>query len=103
MCDSNVSKARRITAGIIGLMMLFVMLFSAFYMAAEADHDCSGEDCPICACIQQCENTLRLFGGGEIRLLSVIIPTLFILPAAALCAAAVPQDTLVSRKVRLNN
>ncbi len=94
---------KRIAAGIMGILMLFIMLFSAFYIAAETDHDCSGEDCPVCVCIQQCENTLRVIGDGISASSSVIIPFLLILLAAALIVTAVPSDTLISRKVRLNN
>ncbi len=103
MRDSKVSGIIRITAGFMGLMMLVIVLFSAFYIAAETDHDCSGEDCPVCACIQQCESTLRDIGDGISVSSFVIIPFLFILLAAALFVTAVPSDTLISRKVRLNN
>ncbi len=94
--------ARRITAGIIGLLMLVTMLFSAFYIAAEINHDCSGEDCPVCACIQQCENTLRGVGNGTPLPVSVIGISLILLITAC-CPAVISQDTPVSRKVRLNN
>ncbi len=103
MRDSKGSAIIRITACIMGLMMLVIMLFSAFYIAAEADHECSGEDCPICACIQQCENTLRSIGDGISVSSSVIIPFLFVLLGAVLFVIAVSSDTLISRKVRLNN
>lgn len=103
MRNSSTSKVLRITAGIMGLMMLFIVLFSSFYIAAEADHDCCGEDCPICACIHQCENTLRCIGDGISVLSSGIILFLFVLLAAALFVTAAPSDTLISRKVRLNN
>lgn len=94
---------KRIAAGIMGILMLFIMLFSAFYIAAEADHDCTGEDCPICACIQQCENTLHQIGDGITSQAAVIIPFVFLLVSIFLFASLFPQETLVSRKVRLNN
>ncbi len=103
MRNSNTSKGLRITVGIMGLMMLVIVLFSAFYIAAEADHECCGEDCPICACIQQCENTLRGIGDGAAVKSASVAPAILISPAAAFVITAVSQDTLVSRKVRLNN
>ena len=103
MRNSNVSNAKRIAAGIIGLMMLVIFLFSAFYIAAEADHDCCGENCPICTCLRECENTLRGVGTGTTSQLSVILPILFALFIAALFVTAIPQGTPVFRKVRLNN
>lgn len=59
MFVSDRSKSKRIISGSIAFLMLAVMLFSAFYITAEAEHDCSGHDCPICVCIQQCENMLQ--------------------------------------------
>ncbi len=103
MYDSNTSRSLRITAGIMGLMMLFIVLFSSFFIAAEADHDCSGEDCMICASIQKCENTLRSLGDGNTLQLSFIALVLFVLLDAVIPDNKVPQDTPVSRKVRLNN
>ncbi len=103
MHNSSTAKVLRITAGIMGLMMLVLVLFSAFYIAAEADHDCCGEECPICACIHQCENILRGIGDGAAGRSAAVAPVILILFAAAFVIAAVSQDTLVSRKVRLNN
>ena len=102
MRGSKESDIRRIAAGIIGLMMLVIVLFSAFYIAAEANHDCTGEDCLICSCIQQCENTLRGIGGGTSGQSSAIIPFLFVSLAALFTIAAAP-NTLISQKIRLNN
>ena len=96
------SRALRLAAGVMALMLLLIALFPAFYVAAEADHACSGEDCPICACIRQCENTLRCV-GEKASACSAAIPAVLILLAAAFAAAAVSQDTLISGKVRLNN
>ena len=103
MCNSNTAKAKRIAAGIMGIMLLVIVLFSSFYLAAEADHDCTGEDCPICACIQKCENTLRGIGDGTAIQSAAVIPVLFILLFSVLFVAEFSRETLVSRKVRLNN
>ncbi|MCR5648213.1 MAG: hypothetical protein K6F67_01595 [Oscillospiraceae bacterium] len=87
----------------MGLMMLVLVLFSAFYIAAEADHDCSGEDCLVCACIRQCENALRVVGDGTAAGSAAVAPVFVILLAAAFVIAAASPDTLISVKVRLNN
>ena len=39
---------RRKVALILTIAFVFVMLFSQVFVIAEADHDCSGEDCPVC-------------------------------------------------------
>ncbi len=94
---------KRVAAGIMGLLMLFIMLFSSFYIAAEADHDCKGEDCPICACIWQCENALHQISTGITSCAAVIIFFVILPVSIFLFAFLFPQETPVSRKVRLNN
>ncbi len=97
------SKAIKYAAGIMAGMMLVVFLFSAFYIAAEADHDCSGGDCPICTCIRQCENLLHPSDDGTTAQPAVVVPVVFFLLSAVLPGVVFPQETLVSRKVRLDN
>ncbi len=103
MDQKNTSRILKSAAGILCLMMLVIVLFSAFCVASETGHDCSGEDCPVCALIRQCENTMRSIGCGTAARLSLILPFLFILFTAGSPADAFSQDTPVLRKVRLNN
>ena len=103
MRASTAARAKRLEAGILGGLLLILVLFSAFYIAAEADHDCCGEDCPICACIRQCEHTLHGAGAKAAAHGFVLLPVLIVLLAAGPFPAAFPQETPVSGKVRLNN
>ena len=41
---------------LLAAVLAVVMLSSAIYLAVEADHDCSGDDCAICRQISICEN-----------------------------------------------
>ena len=52
-------KRNRIAALLLAVTILVIMLYSAFFVAAEADHDCVGEGCPICYQIDACQNTLK--------------------------------------------
>ena len=103
MCSSDSEKVRRTAAGVMGIMMLVIVLLSALCIAAEADHDCTGEDCLICACVQRCENTLCGIGEGKSSQSSALVPVLCVLILAALFVAELPQETLVSGKIRLND
>lgn len=96
-------NSNKIIAAIMGVMMLVVVLVSASYVAVEAVHDCTGEDCPICACINQCENTLRQVGGGVDFQADTVLPVVFILIMAVSGSAILTAETPVSRKIRLNN
>ena len=53
------TKKKRIISVVVAVAVFFVMLYSALYIAAEANHDCVGENCPICYQISVCENTLK--------------------------------------------
>ncbi|MBE6003126.1 MAG: hypothetical protein E7232_03405 [Lachnospiraceae bacterium] len=96
-------NSNKIIAAIMGVMMLVVVLVSASYVAVESGHDCTGEDCPICACINQCENTLRQVGGGVDFQADTVLPVVFILIMAVSGSAILTAETPVSRKIRLNN
>lgn len=93
----------RITVFIIATVMLMAVVFSAFFIAAHADHDCAGEDCPICAVIHQCESMLRGIGDGAGAEAVAIVPVFALLVCLSLITYIFTGDTPVSRKVRLNN
>ena len=96
-------KAMRCAAGILGIGMLVIVLLSAIFITVEADHDCTGEECPICVSIRQCESTLRQIGNSAAAGIMVSVPVLIVFFAVTLFAGILRQETPVSRKVRLNN
>jgi len=53
--------------------------------------------------MQQCKNTLNQICGGAALMAAAFIPVVFVSVSTLLIAFAYPQETLVSRKVRLNN
>ncbi len=97
------TKRIRIIALLLALAVAFVMLFSAIYIVAEADHDCTGIHCSICAHIQVCKTNLKNLSTA----LTIIVLNLVL--AAVLCLYMVQirtfssLTTLVSLKVKLSN
>ncbi len=94
---------RRIAAMAMCLWLLLVMFFSTAYIIREADHNCTGENCPICHQIQICRQILNTvgtaaFGAAVFSLASVFLtaPT----PVHRRESAAV---TLISLKVKLSD
>ena len=53
---------RTFTAWVVMLATVFVLLFSTIYIADHAKHDCIGEDCPVCAVMEQCGIMLKTIG-----------------------------------------
>lgn len=103
MLDYRNTGSKRLASGIIGIMMLIIMLFSAFYIASEAVHDCCDDDCPICSCIQFCKNTLHqvcLALPDQVRLLLFVG---IILLLKNIFEVLRPHESLISMKIRMNN
>lgn len=106
MQEYSLRGLKRIAAGVLAFLILSVLLFSTFFIAFEAHHDCSGEDdCGICYCIEQCGKAIlqaRLGYGSAVR--TAVSIFLFLFTAAVLHSAAVfRHETLVSSKVQLND
>lgn len=84
--------------------LILVLLSSAAYIIHEADHDCAGEDCPVCQMIAVHLSVLHLsilaiLATSAIRTL----PKLYRSRDKAEQAAFPFFGTLVSLKIRLND
>ena len=69
------AKLRRVFTIALAALVLFAILASFLVILGETDHDCTGEDCPICAAVAACWKTLERLA----KLLAVV----------AVCAVAV--------------
>ena len=88
---------------LLAAVLAVVMLFSAVYLAVEADHDCSGEDCAICHQIGVCENLLKSLGlAGAVAAVTAAF-TYTMCKAILPCAETTDTLTLVALKVKLSN
>ena len=97
------TKKFRLITGLLAAVLAAVMLSSAVYIAVEANHNCSGEDCAICHQLQVCENLLKSIGlAGAAAAISAAF-------AYTVCRAILPCAemngtlTLVALKVKLSN
>ena len=88
---------------LLAAVLAVVMLSSAIYIAVEADHDCSGDDCAVCRQISICENLLKSLGlAGAAAAISAAF-------TYTVCRAILPRAemngtlTLVALKVKLSN
>lgn len=96
-------KKRKIAAALFIVTVLFFMLGSVLFIAAQADHDCVGEGCTICNQISICRTTLK---NLSIAVSAAVFAAAFTdIPyrgsfARTDCAQS---DTPVSLKVKLTN
>lgn len=96
-------KKKRALTVLVSAVYIFILIFSIFFIAAEANHNCCVNDsCPICCQINACKNNLKNVNaaGG-----------LFFFSLAAVFAVAlvlgnensISLSTLVMLKVKLSN
>lgn len=88
---------------LLAAVLAVVMLSSAIYLAVEADHDCSGEDCAICRQISICENLLKSLGLAGAAAAITVAFTYTVCRAILPCAEMSGTLTLVALKVKLSN
>ena len=88
---------------LLAAVLAVVMLSSAIYLAVEADHDCSGEDCAICHQIGVCENLLKSLGLAGAAAAITAAFTYPMCRAILPCAETTDTLTLVALKVKLSN
>ena len=69
------TSQKRIGALILCVGMALVLAVSAAFIIHEADHDCSGEDCPVCRMIAVNINLLHALGLAVIAFLSLFFLT----------------------------
>ena len=96
-------KKKQIIAIFFAVMVLFVMLFSALLNTVDTEHDCLGEDCPICCQVNICQDSLK---NLILAVCTVVIAFVlrYNLPRRILvCADSISTITLVSLKMELLN
>lgn len=88
---------------VLAAVLALVMLCSVLFIALEADHDCQGDDCAVCAQISAC-----------VRLIEHLALSALAAAAAAVLPEAAPQAkdalarachgvSLISLKVKLSD
>ena len=88
---------------LLAAVLAVVMLSSAIYIAVEANHDCSGEDCAICRQISICENLLKTLGLAGAAAAITAAFTYTVCRAILPCAETIGTLTLVALKIKLSN
>ncbi len=94
---------RRLSAWIMTALFLFAAITSLFVIAVEADHDCVGEECVICAIVSACRHTVRSLSLALSVAACIALTDGFVLLSGLLSRKASDRKTLVSLKVKLSN
>ena len=97
------TKKFRFMTGLLAVVLAFVMLSSVAYIAAEADHDCTGADCATCHQIYACENLLKNIGLAVSAAAFAAAFTYTLCRGISVCTDYAQSYTLVSLKVKLSD
>ena len=96
------APTRRIMAGLCAAFVLATISISSLFVAVDADHDCSGHDCPVCQEMQTCIANFQLSGSSTLPCDSPIPATSHSFAETAPCARRAPATTLQSLDVRFD-
>lgn len=100
---STMTKQKRILALAMAAAILFIVLTSAFFVAAEANHDCIGGGCKICCQINVCCTVLKALALAVIAALLAVVAGYAFGFGVADKYVFCPRFTLVSLKVKLSD
>ncbi|MCR4793540.1 MAG: hypothetical protein K5871_12410 [Lachnospiraceae bacterium] len=88
---------------LIAFIFAFIMIAAVYYVATESDHECEGEECPVCECIHVCESILHETMDGAAEALIIIFMIIAFERELLRLSGGFPSGTLVSHRVRLND
>ena len=97
------TKKNRLIAVLLAVTVVFVVLFSTFFIAENADHDCDGSDCLICNAISICENALKSIVLAAVAVILAAFLSTFTLSKPSLSKRLANNASLVTLKVKLSN
>ena len=95
-------KFRKFSA-MIAVLLVIATFASLFYIAEEENHDCTGEDCPICVCIHQTEQVLKNMTTGLVHVCVFQAVLVGCVITGISLSWLIIRTSLVNQKVRLND
>ena len=90
-------------AAVTATAMLTVIMLAGIFIIIESGHECEGEHCPVCECIENCHSLLNQIGSAAVTGITTVT-TYALLITICICSVRVMlKETPVSTKVRLND
>ena len=96
------TKKKNLIISLVAVLAVFVMLFFIGFVVIAADHDCKGEDCPICYEISVCEHAIKSTWYAGTTAIMILLFTLFIV-SIDVYSQNTNNISLVTLKVKLSN
>lgn len=96
-------KGVRIRIGLFCLLFAAVLLFSGALSVAHSQHECTVEDCSVCALLSGWARLLRCMTAAALLAFAACFPQITAIMAASARINASSAATLVSLKVKLSD
>lgn len=87
----------------MSVILVFSFLFSFLFVVREAHHDCIGEDCPICECIEQCQGIIKDLSIAIIPVLVITSMVSYFIEEYQEYHIDIDSFSLIKHKIRFNN
>lgn len=97
------SRLKKITAWTAMAAVVFVMLFSVLFISRHVHHECTGEDCPVCAEMMQCSDNVKNISMTVVVATTVFLSCQSVRKKIQRVMAVYSTGSLISQKVRMNN
>ena len=97
-------KKYRICSLVVSSLLLLTLFFSMIFISEEmGHHDCSGENCPVCAVLEICINNVEKCGTVVIAAAVAAVIMITFSNADNKYKEEIVFSSLTGKKVRLNN
>ena len=102
MIGTRRKKSKRVLAVLMAALLTVIVFFAAFLIVENLDHDCEGEHCPVCECIQVCEAVLQQMGTGLLPVFCAVLAIVAAFVTVSGFTSVCLQQNLITLKIRLN-
>ena len=103
MTERNTSVSRRLLTALMTVVLVMSVFVSLAYLIEEADHECSGNDCPVCRTISICRRNIHSIIAVASAVAVLILAVHTVLQSYSICIAENSGFSLIEQKIRMNN
>ena len=103
MTEINKTVFKKMLTALMTVILVMSVFVSLVYVIEEADHECSGNDCPVCMTLSICRRNIQ----GIVTITAVGVILIFtlhtVLQSCIICTAENNGLSLIRQKIRMNN
>ena len=99
----GMKRISRLTAVLLTVVLCLSVLGAAFCLAEHTQHDCSGENCAVCAVLEQCGERLHAAVSAASATVMLLLAALYAVSLTDSETYETSHVTPVTLKVKLLN